>query len=214
MARQLEEFTGIMTYNIINPLKKKPGKYMFVGYIQLNDINGQPSSYKVISFRTHVIYQGQRVGTNALKNKKVMFKGYFKENTWNGSTTFELMAEEMHIEGMERLALEAVEHSSTESTNSPQKPAGSLAPAGATIQQAAVQQPQPQSFPQTPIVQQPPIAPVIPTVSNQQVTTQVIDTTLPQSNPGMVPQPINQTTIQSGQKPQPIAGGFIAPKQY
>jgi len=208
MARQLEEFVGRVTYNIVN-IVSNGTKKMFNGYILLNDVNGKQNSYKVISFRTHVIFQAEKLGTNGIKNKMVKFKGYFKENTYNGQTTFQLMAEEMYIEGLENLAIQA-ENASTSDPNKPN--VGSLPPAGATIKPAGNIQNNTTvaQMPMQNTVQQGLINATAP--SEPQPIVQTIDTTIYPQQPTVVtpsvPVAPQQTQLQT-QGPSKIEGGFV-----
>ena len=179
-----EEFVGEITYNVVN-LVSNGTKKIFNAYILLKDLNGTLSSYKVVSFRSQVIYQSEKLGVSGIKGKVVKFKGKFKENVWNGQTTFQLMAEEMFIEGMEHLAEEAKQADTTQ----PKAPAQSLAPAGATLVHtpAAVQVP-------VPAVQVPVPTPV------------TMDTTLYPSAPTLVTPTAPNATQSSG--PGHIPGGF------
>ncbi len=228
-AQEPQEFVGRMTYNIVN-LVKNGSKKMFNGFIVLKDVNGIESSYKVISFRTHVIYQSEVLGEKGMTGKIVKVLGTFKENTWNGETTFQLMAEKIYIEGMEQLAT-AAENSEKEL---PQSPGGTLgsapvaAPAGAIIQgQPAVQQsapitPQAPQTPSAPVMQttpQAPITPSAPVIHDQPFYTpaapQVIDTTTVPTVPTMTTPiaPIQNaapTQSASPHGPGAIAGGYFS----
>ena len=124
MAQALEIFKGKMTYNIVNLTKN--GKKLFNGFIVMPDVNGNEASYKVVSFRTHVISQSEVLGDKGMTGKNVTVHGTFKENTWNGETKWELMAEKIYIEGMEALASAAEANEAV----LPPVPSGGLPPIG------------------------------------------------------------------------------------
>ncbi len=132
MAVALEIFKGKMTYNVVNLAKNS--KKLFNGYIVMPDANGNEASYKVVSFRSHVISQSEVLGDKGMTGKNVTVHGTFKENTWNGETKWELMAEKIYIEGMEQLAVAA----EAKEAVLPTVPAGSLPPVGVQpVQQPA-----------------------------------------------------------------------------
>ncbi len=206
MANELQEFTGTMNYNAVK-LYSNGTKKMFNGFITLKDTNGQETSYKMVSFRSQVCYQSEALGERGMKGKLVSVHGVFKENTYQGKTEFQLMAEKIFIQGMEHLAIEA---DSAEQAL-PTAPGGQLsnapqaAPMGAVIQgQQAPQNTAPQvqqapqnyaTAPQTPqapqtpgapgiVAQTPqlnnngmPMAPTTPTAPGQMMAPTVMDST-------------------------------------
>lgn len=135
MAQVLEIFKGKMTYNVVN--LTKTSKKLFNGFIVLLDANQNEVSYKVVSFRSHVITQSEVLGDKGMAGKTVTVHGTFKENTWNGETKWELMAEKIYIEGMEALA----EQAEAKEAVLPAVPAGGLPPMGV---QPTYQAPMPQ----------------------------------------------------------------------
>jgi len=103
---EILKYEGIITYNTIS-LYANNTKKRFTGFIKMIDANQNEASYKINSFRTQVIYQSDILGERGMAGKKIIVHGYFKENSWNGKTTMELMAEKIYIIGMEKLADDA-----------------------------------------------------------------------------------------------------------
>ena len=130
MAQPIEIFKGKMTYNIVNVVKGGTRK-VFNGFIIMPDVNGNESTYKVVSFRSHLISQSEVLGDRGMAGKNVTIHGTFKENTWNGETKWELMAEKIYIEGLEALADQAESSAAV----LPAVPAGGLPPMGTPIYQ-------------------------------------------------------------------------------
>lgn len=106
MAKVLQIYKGVMTYNKVY-LVKNGTKKMFTGFIKLADEYGNENSYKVNSFRSHVIIQSEAIGERGMAGKNVEIHGEFKQNTYQGETNWELMAEKIFIEGYEQLAIDA-----------------------------------------------------------------------------------------------------------
>jgi len=102
----IEIYQGKMTYNVVS-LYSNGTKKRFSGFIVLIDGNGNEASYKINSFRSQVTIQSEALGERGMAGKSVTAHGYFKENTWNGQTTMELMCEKLYIEGHEQLAVDA-----------------------------------------------------------------------------------------------------------
>lgn len=105
-AKELDIFQGTMTYNVVS-LYSNGTKKRFSGFIVISDTNGNDTSYKINSFRSQVCIQSEALGERGMAGKKVTAHGYFKENTWNGKTSWELMCEKLYIDGMEQLAADA-----------------------------------------------------------------------------------------------------------
>lgn len=125
MAQPIDIFQGTMTYNVVNLVKGGTRK-VFNGFISMLDVNGNSASYKVVSFRSHVTLQSEALGERGMAGKKVTIHGTFKENTFNGESKWELMAEKIYIEGFEALAAQA----EASEVPMPTTPPGTLPPAG------------------------------------------------------------------------------------
>jgi hypothetical protein len=105
-AVPLEIYRGIMTYNTI-ALYSNGTKKRFTGFIIVADEHGNETSYKINSFRSQVIIQSETLGERGMKGMHCTVHGNFKENTWNGETKWELMAEKIILDGQEQLAADA-----------------------------------------------------------------------------------------------------------
>lgn len=106
MAKVLQIYKGVMTYNKVY-LVKNGTKKMFTGFIKMADEHGNENSYKMNSFRSQIIIQSEAIGERGMAGKNVEVHGEFKQNTWQGETNWELMAEKIFIEGYEQLAIDA-----------------------------------------------------------------------------------------------------------
>ena len=120
-AKELDVFQGTMTYNTVS-LYSNGTKKRFSGFIVIKDTNGNETSYKINSFRSQVSIQSEALGERGMAGMKATAHGYFKENTWNGETKWELMCEKLYLEGYEQLAADA----EAASTPMPAVPPGQL----------------------------------------------------------------------------------------
>lgn len=120
-AKPLDVFQGTITYNTVT-LYANGTKKRFSGFIVMLDANNNEASYKINSFRSQVYIQSEALGERGMAGKKATVHGYFKENTWNGETKWELMAEKIYLEGYEQLAADA----EAASTPMPAVPPGQL----------------------------------------------------------------------------------------
>lgn len=119
--KELDVFQGTITYNTVS-LYANGTKKRFSGFIVMLDANNNEASYKINSFRSQVCIQSEALGERGMTGKKATVHGYFKENTWNGETKWELMAEKIYLEGHEQLAADA----EAASTPMPAVPPGQL----------------------------------------------------------------------------------------
>jgi len=106
MTTKLEVFRGVMTYNTI-ALYKNGTKKRFTGFIVIKDEYNNETSYKINSFRSQVIIQSEALGERGMKGISCEVHGEFKQNTWNGETKWELMAEKIFLDGYKQLAIDA-----------------------------------------------------------------------------------------------------------
>ena len=105
-AKKLDIFRGVMTFNTI-ALYKNGTRKRFTGFILIKDEYGNETSYKINSFRSQVIIQSEALGERGMKGMHCTAHGYFKENTWNGETKWELMCDKLYLDGHEQLAADA-----------------------------------------------------------------------------------------------------------
>ena len=116
-----EIYRGTITWNTIK-LYANGSKKRFEGFIVIKDTNSNETSYKMVSFRSQVIIQGETLGEKGMSGKSCVAHGEFKENTWNGETTWQFMCDKLILDGMEELADQAEKAA----TPLPAVPAGTL----------------------------------------------------------------------------------------
>ena len=176
-----EIYKGVVTWNTIK-LYANGSKKRFEGFIVIKDTNGNETSYKMVSFRSQVIIQGETLGEKGMSGKSCTAHGEFKENTWNGNTTWQFMCDKLILDGMEDLANQAEKAA----TPLPAVPAGTLPSNPMQPMQVAAVAPTTQNM-VAPVVVAPP--PVIGAVPIQQTIAPV--TNMPPPVIGAVP--IQQT---------------------
>jgi len=91
----MAQYTGKITAVYVNVSKK--GKEYATGFIRLPDANGNENSYKFLIFAEAEVNKIKQAGPERLKGQTITMDGEFKENTWNGQTTYQLFTNSVII---------------------------------------------------------------------------------------------------------------------
>ena len=208
---EIQIFRGKMTYNCVK-LYANGTKKRFEGFIILEDSNGNPESYKILSFRSQVYIQSETLGERGMAGKIVTAHGSFKENNWQGKVTHELVCEKIYIEGMDELAADA----EASSLSLPAVPPGQL-PGSPVAPIAPMGAPQPMQMPTAPTMNLPGVQQAAPGQIQNVGPAPIAGAYVAPAEHIQI-QPVapvsNQVPAPVANGPAPIAGAYIAPAAY
>jgi hypothetical protein len=91
-----QSYIGEITACYLN--MSKQSKEYVVGYIRLTDENGVPNTYKFLVFKPDIVSKIKDISPENLKGKTVSLSGVFAQNTYNGTTEYQLTVSDIMMD--------------------------------------------------------------------------------------------------------------------